>query len=390
MSKTLFIEVTNTLSAKSVSGIQRVSIELIRQLINTEYQLELITYCHSCRQYRSITKNEFQALLFGKGNRYDRFLNRLLHYVGFKKCLGNLFRESPGSLFLDLEAAWHNPCERSQLLPQLIANKVTPILIQYDLIPILFPEYIPDATTVKFTKFLHAHINHTKHVLCISESTKHDLDAFLLKNKLQDIQTASFQLGSNFSKRLINASSIKHKYFILAVGTLEVRKNRDRLIRVFDKIKHHFPELELVLVGKPGWKADKTIQTIRHHPDLNERIFWYDRLKDDELSSLYQQAALVIEPSLYEGFGLPVAEALSYGCIVLSSNRGALPEAGRNYSIYFDPENEDQLYDQIFRCLSDSSYFAKQKEFVKQYKPVTWKESASQLIRFLGNISNEN
>ena len=131
----------------------------------------------------------------------------------------------------------------------------------------------------------------------------------------------------------------------------------------------------------------ETVHQILNHPLYDQRLFWYRGLGDDDLDLLYKQAYLVIESSFYEGFGLPVAEALKKGCVTLSADRGALPEAGGEFAIYFDPENSEDLYEKVLCFLENKAYYQKVKSRIQYYKGITWKQSASQVIQILDQIN---
>lgn len=125
-------------------------------------------------------------------------------------------------------------------------------------------------------------------------------------------------------------AAVRHRYglqrpFLLHVGTLQPRKNLVRLVQAFELLARHDSELELVLVGKRGWLADPIERAITESP-FRERIHWLGHVDDRDLPALYSAAEVFVFPSLYEGFGLPVLEAMACGTPVVASQRGALNE----------------------------------------------------------------
>ncbi|HTC73140.1 MAG TPA: glycosyltransferase family 1 protein [Solirubrobacteraceae bacterium] len=123
--------------------------------------------------------------------------------------------------------------------------------------------------------------------------------------------------------------------FILAVGTLEPRKNLPRLVAAYRLLDEHLQrEHPLLVVGELGWRADATLAALQ---SLTERCVMLGRVSDPVLAELYRRCAVFCYPSLYEGFGLPVLEAMAAGAAVLTSNVSSLPEVGGDAVEYADP-----------------------------------------------------
>ena len=139
--------------------------------------------------------------------------------------------------------------------------------------------------------------------------------------------------------------------YVLAVGTLEPRKNLPRLIEAFAVLP---PELrdrhELVLVGAAGWETDETLAAIAGHRHLVRQL---GHVPDADLPALYRGASLFAYPSLYEGFGLPVLEAMAAGAPVLTSDVSSLPEVGGDAVLYCDPRDVASIRDGLVAGLTD-------------------------------------
>ena len=139
--------------------------------------------------------------------------------------------------------------------------------------------------------------------------------------------------------------------FVLAVGTLEPRKNLPRLVaayrRLADELQAQHP---LVVVGRPGWETQETIVAL---DSLGERAIVIGFVPDDQLALLYRRCALFAYPSLGEGFGLPVLEALAAGAPVLTSDRSSLPEVAGDAAAYCDPTDESSIARELERLLRD-------------------------------------
>ena len=141
--------------------------------------------------------------------------------------------------------------------------------------------------------------------------------------------------------------------FVLAVGTLEPRKNLPRLVEAYRQLE---PELQrghpLVVVGALGWETGPTLRALR---SLGERCTLLGYVSDAALMELYRRCGLFCYPSLGEGFGLPVLEAMAAGAPVLTSGLSSLPEVGGDAADYIDPHSVRSIADGLTRLLSDES-----------------------------------
>src|SRR3989344_8828356 len=146
-----------------------------------------------------------------------------------------------------------------------------------------------------------------------------------------------------------NMKDLRKKYgigedYILYVGTLQPRKNIVRLIEAFSKINHD--NIFLVIVGKKGWLYEEILSAPKKFKVENS-VKFLDFVPEKELPIIYRNALCFVLPSLYEGFGLPVLEAMKYGCAVITSNISSLPEAGGDAALYVDPMRVDDIASKI-------------------------------------------
>jgi alpha-1,3-rhamnosyl/mannosyltransferase len=138
----------------------------------------------------------------------------------------------------------------------------------------------------------------------------------------------------------------------LFVGTLEPRKNLPRLVRAFRAaVREASLPHQLVLAGATGWKQDALANELAG--DGGGRVHLPGRVGAHQLEALYRGAAAVAYPSLYEGFGLPVLEALAHGRPALSSSTSAIPEVAGDAALLVDPEDDDAIAAGLVRILTD-------------------------------------
>lgn len=168
--------------------------------------------------------------------------------------------------------------------------------------------------------------------------------------------------------------------YILYVGALTERKNITRLIHAFSKVREGYPELLLVLAGPRSWKQTP-IENIVSELGLSEHVHLTGPLTDKELPALYNGAMLFAFPSLYEGFGMPVLEAMACGTPVITSNVSSLPEVAGDAGIMVDPEDVDALTEAIRRIVSDCSLREKLRELgLVRASRFSWQSTATQTL----------
>jgi glycosyltransferase involved in cell wall biosynthesis len=138
--------------------------------------------------------------------------------------------------------------------------------------------------------------------------------------------------------------------YLLHVGTLQPRKNIPLLLEAFARLNE--PTLQLVLIGGKGWKYESIFTRIQAL-GLEARVHFPGYVPDEELPLWYNAGELLVFPSLYEGFGMPVIEAMACGTPVVAANRSSIPEAVGTAGLLFDPENVDKLVERLTAVLQN-------------------------------------
>ncbi len=140
--------------------------------------------------------------------------------------------------------------------------------------------------------------------------------------------------------------------FLLAVGTIEPRKNLAALVRAFEEVARVRPQLQLVVVGNKGWLSEPLFAGLGQSP-FRERVLFTGYVPDETLRALYSSCRAFVYPSLYEGFGLPPLEAMACGAPVVASNIHSLKEVTNGAALLFDPKDSDELTRHLITLLED-------------------------------------
>lgn len=213
-------------------------------------------------------------------------------------------------------------------------------------------EYFPDEFLKKDLYKLRnwtAHgLFHSRSAIAVSESTKRDIEKFyhtpadrvhVVYNGFKTYEDVD-QLCA--PEDVLSKYGLEKQKYFLYVGTLQPRKNIPVLIGAFAHIHEECPDLKLILAGRKGWLYDDIFKTVQEL-HLENIVLFPGYVPDEEIVHMYRQSVAYILPSLYEGFGIPVAEAMHQGCPVISSNSSSLPEVGGDACLYFEPTDQERL-----------------------------------------------
>lgn len=287
-----------------------------------------------------------------------------------------------------------------------ILPRVPTVVTIHDVIPLLFSKNYPAGIKGRLNLFLQKQtLRKCKMVITDSECSKKDINRLL--NVPQELikviplaASSAFKVLSSKEKISIKERLNLPDKFLLYVGDANFIKNIPFLITGFYKIKSDpvFSDLKLVLVGKV-FKEDhmgkntellsivRTLDLIKEC-NLESEIIKIGQLTIEDLVGVYNIASAYIQPSLYEGFGLPVLEAFSCGCPVITSNGGSLPEVAGESAIYFDPEKIDDFIQKVRSVLLDSKIMTElSNKGLKRAKLFSWEKTAKETAEVYENVT---
>lgn len=222
-------------------------------------------------------------------------------------------------------------------------------------------------------------------IIAVSQTTKQDAVEILKipEKKIRVIYEAPDPIYFPRSGEKIYKAKEKFKIegeYILCVGTREPRKNLDRVIMAFAEISAQHPDLSLAIAGKYGWGDQDVISEIRNQK-LDTRVKLLGYVESEDLAGLYSGATAFVYPSLYEGFGLPILEAMSCGCPVITSDTGSMKELASGFGILIDPESIDSIGNGMLKLIKDSNLREQYKtKGLLRVRDFSWDKTALQTI----------
>lgn len=278
-------------------------------------------------------------------------------------------------------------------IPRFIKVKRVPVI--FDLSYLHFPSMFKKDDLYKLTNWTKYSILNSSHLVTISESTKKDLvNSYKIPaNKITvaypGYDESIFKIVRDEDKtdRILKKYQISGEY-IIYIGTVQPRKNILRLIRSFKKIEN----LKLVIVGKirgqgkQGWMNEEILEEPRKL-GIQNKVLFTDFVPTEELPYLISASKAFILPSLWEGFGIPVVEAMACGVPVVTSNISSLPEVVGDAGLLVNPESETQIEQAIRLLTTDKKlHYKLSKKALEQAKKFSWQKMAEDVIKVLEEV----
>lgn len=432
----VYIDVSDTAQAQWRAGIQRVVVQLVEHLTSgDDPRIEVVplVWFGAAGQHRRLTAAERAALsveataaavpgavpepppwrrAITLAVRVVRRVLRpvratlvaLLRLIGVEAALRQLRRRivlhryrddlvplledlAPGSVLFEVDSIWNRTeVDRELLYQRLEQQGVHLATLVYDLLPIEHPDWFEDSLVRVFTDTLRAQVRHADAVLAISAHTAAGVQRWASSIGAAPPGATVVPLGGEVASgggEHVAAplpTELVDRRYVLVVGTVEPRKNHAVLLDAFEQLWRDDPSVALVVVGRAGWNNEATIARLRAHPRNGGALFWYEGAGDELLATLYRHARVVAVPSITEGFGLPVIEALCAGVPVVCSTGGALPEAGGELVDHADPTDPGQWASQLEGLLVDGEHRSRRLADAAGFRPPTWSDCAAAVV----------
>jgi glycosyltransferase involved in cell wall biosynthesis len=301
-----------------------------------------------------------------------------------------------GDWLVVLGSPWSAPEYAARISNFCELHGVRFALLVYDIIPIRRPEWVDRGLRASFHDWFHAVVPLADTVMAISHATAEDVEryeretSFGLRGRAHPVP-----LGTGFgcpAPPMRTRRLPPRRTFALIVSTIEARKNHLLLFRIWRELTELMPMdkiPKLVFAGRVGWLVQDLMQQLKNTENLNGKIVLIDSPSDAELTALYEDCMFTLYPSFYEGWGLPVSESHAFGAPCISSNRTSLPEAGGDLAMYFDPDNLAEAVSAVRQVIENPAGLQAWRErVVREFKPISWTDSAQAIINHLQNVGS--
>jgi len=260
----------------------------------------------------------------------------------------------------------------------------------HDLVPLFFPELVPHKHLLFFKLFMKRVAHIADIIITDSEHSKHDIIQYLhvAEEKVRVVylgyearQKAPFDPQA--FQNMLGRYGIRQPY-LLFVGVIEPKKNLERLVDAFVLLRRENEfgkDLQLVIAGGKGWFYEQLYHKVQELK-LDQQIVFTEFFPEEELALLYRGAELFVFPSIYEGFGLPVVEAMSFGVPVVTSNVSSLPEIAGNAGILVDPYEPAAICQGIVDVLADEGKKEEMRQAGRtQAQKFSWQRTAKETYK---------
>lgn len=269
------------------------------------------------------------------------------------------------------------------LVPQGLEGKS--VITIYDMVCMRYPETMDDRNRSLLQRHLRPSAEKADAIVTISEFSKSEIKELLGIPEERifvapcGTDTAYYHPFENDEEEVKAREKIKEKYnadrFLLYVGTLEPRKNIKTIVKAFEKASGNIPDVKLVLAGGVGWHSEETIAAIEGSP-VKDRIVRTGYITQEEKRDLYRCARAFVYPSIYEGFGMPVTEAMACGTDCIVSDTSSLPEVTGDLSVKVSPSDIDGFAKAFEDMCSKEPEPDLKERLIARASSYSWKEAA--------------
>lgn len=365
----IFIDCTDLLKWQgNYTGIQTVTINIIKEA--------LLMFGEDCFliKYDDLQKNiiSINPEKLGIKNQYSREDRVFDSVASFPK----------DTIFLITGGAWNHLGILDYLKHYKKKYNFKVYSIIYDLIPFIVPYNYQEDFQKTYRRYLKNIIKLSDTLLPISKSTKTDLEKNIKHELLLNKKVKIIRLGDKEVAKLVKPTINNHDRFILSVGTFEARKNYQIIYRAYKYAQLMNIDLpKVIIVGQKGALTGDLLEIISNDKSIRNKIILKTNVDNSELNKLYQDCLFTIYPSIYEGWGIPIAESMMYEKFCISSETSSMPEVAGDLIEYFNPYNEKQLFELIKKYTNDETRMKAEQIIRRKYQPTSWKDTLLQILK---------
>jgi len=333
-------------------------------------------------------------------NQYYLISNGAIHFEvvnpRWKKLEGRLPQRKIGTLWmqvfvprlastLKLDLFWG---PRHQL-PLFMPKEIKTVLTVHDIVHLLFPRTMSLPNLVAERLLMQRSIRRADYVMADSQSTASGIQEHyqVRPTKIGVVYPGGPTVSEQMHSPVSDDEKLPGKYFLF-VGTLEPRKNLRAILGAFALLDTEREDVHIVVVGNIGWKTKDVMSLLKAHR-YRSRIHFTGYVDAARLSFIYRNALCLLYPSLYEGFGFPILEAMTYGVPVITSNVSSMPEVAGDAALLVDPNDINELANAMNMILSNGNL----RDLMvfkgyKRLKEFSWMRCAEEVLDIFKKVSS--
>ena len=326
-------------------------------------------------------KKEFNSqLTFPKFENYEIIKKPFPFWWTQTRFAWEMFRDAPDILFMPMHS-----------LPFFRSKKIKTVVTIHDLAFKFFPGHFPKKDLRRLNFFTDHAVRNADKLIAISNSTKNDLLKIYPKLKEEKIKVIYHGYDKDLFHENISREKIeeiKKRYmlpvsrYMLFVGTIQPRKNIETLLEALEVLRRReeYKNLGLVIAGCSGWLAENIVEKIKK----TSGAVMTGKFETEDLPALIAGAEVFVLPSLYEGFGLPVLEAMACGTPVVAADNSSLSEVAGDAGLLFDPNSGQKLADALLEILDDDKLRdSLRKKGLERAKGFSWEKCARETLEWI-------
>jgi glycosyltransferase involved in cell wall biosynthesis len=296
-----------------------------------------------------------------------------------------------GDVYLGLDLIAHLLPEHIDAFRHMRNIGIKQHFVVYDLLPLVRPDCFDPNGLRMLRRWYESVVEVADSVMCISRAVADEFESWLHQarpERMRPLNIGWFHLGADLAvsgeppapelslKETLTALGDKPTF--LMVGTIEPRKGHAQTLAAFDRLWSEKIEVNLVLIGKPGWLVDALLQRLREHPQRAKRLFWFEKAGDGLLLALYRRASALLMASEGEGFGLPLIEAAHHGLPLIVRDLPVFREIAGEHALYFSGFDAVILSQTIIKWLGLNAEGAAPQSDGVEWK--SWTDATAQLV----------
>lgn len=374
----LLVDISELVQRDARTGIQRVVRSVLKEWLENppdNYRVEPV-YATATEPYRYARR--FAAKFIGAS--VDNLSDEPIDFAS-------------GDVFFALDLQPQVQTAKATYYQHLRQRGVTVKFLVHDLLCITQPDHFPPGSAEGFSSWLQV-VGECDGAICVSQTVANELRDWMSSRtwkRIRDFQITANPNGANVDGSTPTrglpdnaddvVAALKRCPSFLMVGTLEPRKGHTQVVEAFEYLWETGTDINLVIVGKQGWMAERLIERLRGHKELNRRLFWLDGIDDEYLERVYAASTCLISASYGEGFGLPLIEAAQHKLPIIARDIPVFREVTGEHAFFFRVETSKELAEAMQDWLSLYKQQAHPRS--DDLRWLTWAESAGRLISIL-------